>query len=174
MKAHLLIEIVLIAILGVHGWLLLDGMPPSRETVERSAAEANQRLRLLDGRGVGVQGDHIDLGPHSEDDRVVAFILRHGTLLEDLNFWREVSELLSSSSGARLLAYCDGAACVQSVTAHLRNGDFPVLAYGETVASQAVFNADLQGNFVIAREPNGVPWRRSGIEPMDVAEGLRP
>jgi hypothetical protein len=174
MKAHLVIESVLIAILGIHGWFLLDKMPPTREAVERSATEANQRLRLLDGRGIGVQGDPIDLGPHLEGQRVVAFLLRHGTLSEDLNFWREVGRLLPPSSRVRLLAYCDGAACVQSVTAQIKEGDFPILAYGETVAAQAVFNADLQGNFVIAREPGGTSWRHSGIQPVDIAKGLRP
>ena len=154
------------------GWFS-SGCCLRERPLERSAIDLNQRLRLLDGRGVGVQGDHIDLGPHAKGEKLVAFLLRQETLLEDLKFWREVGRRLAPFSRVRLLAYCDGTACARTVTAHLVDGDFRVIAYGEVVGSQAVFNADLQGRFVIAREPAGVPWREPGIRPADVAEGLR-
>ena len=177
MRGPVLAEVVLIAALGIVGWVIIGRMPPSPADSERSAHEANLRLGFRDARGIGLRGERIESGQLAQTTRVAAFLLRSSSLSDDLSFWRDVARLLPAASGVRLVGYCDGRACTDASRLRPEVAPFPIIVYGEAVDSQAVINADMLGAFVSAdngAEVGGeiISWRVAGQEPDTIATRL--
>lgn len=158
-------------------------MPPTAADLERKASNSNLRLRPLDARGIGVHGERIDPSAVPAITRIGAFVIRHASVAADVQFWREAANLLPAESTIQLVAYCDGEDCARTIRDEFDLPEFPVIAFGEVVASQAVMNADLAGAFVIIRhgqdQPGGsrartdaVRWRDQVLSPVQVVESL--
>jgi len=173
LKPHILVEGVLVGMLSAHAWSLHARLPISAEMRERSAIEANRRLRFQDGRGVDINGVRVEGVREPGTRRVVGFLLRAASLEEDLRFWSEVARVLPRTSGVRLVSYCDGPDCVARAR-RVRPDAFPVIAYGEVVDSQAVLNADAGGSFVISNSEVAAAWRNGALKPEDIARRVQP
>jgi hypothetical protein len=178
MNRELLIEGVLIAVLAGYGGLLVTQVGAARLDAVRSTADANQRLLFADATGIDVLGERIHPARSPGRRGVVAFVLRSRSLGADLAFWREVADLASNvSSETRLefVGYCDGAACADALKNRQHLGRLTVIAYGEAIDSQAVLNADEQGDFVVKdrdQPPRRVWWRDRGLRAADIARDL--
>ena len=170
-----LAEVVLTAVLGGYGWFLVQGMPNPRVDLVQSVMDANTRLLLSDAAGIDVGGQFVSPTQLPGAKRVVAFLIRSGSVSADLEFWRGVARELPSDSGVRVVGYCDGHDCLAAVGTQRRPlVEFPVIAYGQVVDTQAVLNADVLGSFILkdnAKEsrPRSLPWRGPNTRPVIVA-----
>lgn len=177
MKREIVIEILLIGVLGIYGWLLADRVVAVRADPVQMAADANSRLPFTDGIGIDSLGQRIDPARFSGINRVVVFLLRSGSLDLDLKFWNSVGSLLPNGSGVELIGYCDGNACIEALEKNPLSMEFPVITYGEALDSQALLNADLEGNFLLAEKgkyARTIGWRGSGRTADDVARSILP
>lgn len=175
MKGQVFIEIVLIGMLGLYAWLLLGRMQEFRFDPRQEAIEASGQLLFTNATGIDIGGNRVDPAQIPNTNRCMAFLLRNTSLRADLNFWDNVASLLPKGSGVRLIGYCDGSACVEGVKNDLRLADFPVIAYGDVVDSQALLNADAAGNFLLTdihHQPRSIEWR--GLGPASVVRSVLP
>jgi len=168
----ILIESVLIGVFAVHAWSLLGKTPLSMKGRARLLSETNLALKFTGGKGLGIHGERIDVSVGPAPKRVAAFLLRSTSLHDDVGFWMEVAKLLPARSIVRLVAYCDGDACVQALRKSPETSTFPIIAYGEVVDSEAVLNADLQGAFVASDHAGSISWRTRGQTPETIVREL--
>jgi hypothetical protein len=175
MKKQILVEVILIAVLEVYAGLLTRQTKASllRVDAAHSVVSANEKIAVLDSvTGIDVLGNVVFPVPPHDARYFAAFVLRDASIRDDLNFWRGVAGSLSKRSGVRLVAYCDGTACAQTIRNSPQSTDFPVIVYGETVGSQALLNADARGNFLLLdrqRHMLGpIAWRTPGQTPQTV------
>jgi hypothetical protein len=173
MKLEVLVEAALLIALSVYGVRL------GREarTMNSHADELN-RIAITNGNivirsvsGIDASGEMVNKVIPPGTKRLVVFRLRQRTLEQDLHFWSSAASLLSKESGVRLVAFCDTSACAQAVRQFYQSLSFPVIAYGEANASQAVLSADEHGNLILlngALQTVGmVRWRGEDVTPAD-------
>ncbi len=175
------VEVVLIGLLSVYGWLLIDGLPPSRVTREQILIETNKRLRFADASGIDVWGERVNPLQVRGTNGIIAFLLRNASLGRDLRFWQEVSGLIPKGSGICLVGYCDGSACAEAMRNNPLSGEFPIIEYGEIIDSQALINADMEGAFIMVVKDKNVPsetrvirWRDLGQTPASLVRSIWP
>lgn len=178
------LECLLIGGLAVTGCLVVQRTPPLRVDLQQAATDLNLRLELTAVRGVSVWGeiivaDGIDAEGLGDTSRVVAFLVRTESAREDVDFWRQVvARVVPSGTAIRVIGYCDSDACVADLRQSQPLQDVPVIAYGEAVASQVVFNADRKNNYVVIGDDPGragerAAWRGPQVSPLTVAEDLK-
>jgi hypothetical protein len=174
------IGIVLIIILGFYGWLLAKQTRALSEQTKtaQAIADANQTLGFLSESGIDVSGRLVSPFWPPGTKHTLVFMLRGTTVRADLDFWRNVATLLPKDAGIRLVGYCDGDDCANFVRSDARLPDFPVIAYGEILSSQALVNADAQGNGLLLLDQKKHPlsskrvgWRAPGQTPFNVVRG---
>jgi hypothetical protein len=128
--------------------------------------------------GIDVSGQMVNKIIPPGTKRFVVFSLRGTTLEHDLNFWGGLATLLQKESGIRLVGFCDTSACVEGVGHLSQSLRFPVIAYGDAGASQAVLNADAQGDLILlsgALETiSKVRWRGEDVTPASVTRLVLP
>lgn len=180
MKVYVAVEAALIAVLAVYGIRL------GREArTLNSQADGFKEIAMTSGNivlrslaGIDASGQMVNNVIPPGTKRLVVFSLRGRTLEQDLHFWSSAASLLSKESGVRLVGFCDTSACAQAVRDLYQSLSFPVIAYGEANALQAVLSADEQGNLILlsgALQPLGkVRWRGEDVTPSSVSRLVLP
>jgi hypothetical protein len=170
LKGETILGIVLVGVLGFYGWQPAKTILAHRQV---HAAAVGKRLLRTEG-GIDVYGNLVRHLPPPKAKRTIVFLLRGGQVRADLEFWRNVESLLPKDTGFRLVGYCDGDACANAVKGEALQPDFPVIAYGEIGAGQAMVEADAQGEaFILSEEwfqPRRLGWRSQGRSPLSVVQ----
>jgi hypothetical protein len=175
MKSETLVETVLIVVLAVYGVHLareLRGL--TSETARRRSfvSSASDNLALQSVNGIDVFGQLVNKVVPVGAKRFVIFGFRNSTLQDDVRFWSDAARLLPADGSVRLLAYCDGTPCVDTVKHSYQSLGFPVVAYGEPGSLQAVSAADTKGNCIVLSAGlmtvGKVLWRQPNTNPSDV------
>jgi hypothetical protein len=174
------VEAALVTVLAVYGVHL------GREAreLDSNAAEL-KRIAIVNGNivirslsGIDASGGMVNKVIPPGTKRLVVFGLRGRTLERDVHFWGSAASLLLKDSRVRLVAFCDSSACAQAVRRSYQSLSFPVIAYGEANASQAVLSADEQGNLILlsgALQTIGkVRWRGDDVTPAGVSRLVLP
>jgi len=179
LKGNLFVEMVLIGVLGVYGWVVAVRVSrlQAAASIERTILDRNETLVFRGASGIDVWGVPIIVGQPAGTPRLVAFLLRTTSLTGDLAFWREVAQRLPDGCGVHLVGYCDGASCREAVRRVEQLGQLRIIAYGETIGSQAVLNADAQGKFLLKDQDTKartVPWRGAGLNPGGILGSILP
>ena len=151
--------------------LMVEGYAAkARIASERQRAAANSGLVVRDLLGIDAGGNLLEMKRNAP---TVLFLLHQSTIATDLHFWREVSGLTPPNRAA-LVAFCDGDAC--DASARKLSLPFPVVAYCEMEACQAVLNADARGRALVlpplGYSHDGPEWRLPGVSPKDVPGGI--
>jgi hypothetical protein len=175
-RADTVVGFALIGILGFGGCVLakkvtaLSVKPKMAEAIE----DTSQRLPFRSEAGIDLSGRTVFPLPPPGVRHTVVFMLRGASVQTDLAFWRKVESLLPKNAAIRLVGYCDGDVCVNAVRGEAVAPDFPVIAYGEITGSQALLNADAQGNsFLLSEEwfqPKRISWRAPVSTPQAVVQ----
>jgi len=174
MKAEVLLEIALIAVLAVFGVRLSKEIRAldSRAIVQQSRAVSSERSAIYSLTGINPSGQVINRLIPPGTKRFVVFGLRGVTIQEDLNFWSGVDALIPPSSGVRLVGFCDGNVCANALQSSPHSSTFPVIAYGDATGSQAIVYADAQGSFILLdgglKPLSRIKWRSSELVPADI------
>jgi len=171
--AELLAMTMVIVVLFLQGLRLSRAAWNMRQPQRELTAQAlNQRLVFQSALGIDVFGKLVYPLPPPEVDRTIVFLLRGKSIVSDLQFWHQVEGIVPTSSHIRLIGYCDSDDCINDIKAHREAFNFPVIAYGELVASQALINADEDGSSVLLREqwliPHFLKWRTTDRRPLDI------
>ncbi|MDR3578190.1 MAG: hypothetical protein P4L50_30375 [Anaerolineaceae bacterium] len=176
-----IVELILIAVLGVYGAQLairLNGEPwRSLTMAAKDTTRSSSGLIFQSEEGIDVFGSRIHHAPPPAVTGTVAFVLRGDSIRADLKFWRKVKALLPNNGRIRLVGYCDGMVCRDTVKKAVGGRDFPVIAYGEIASSEALIDADAQGNCILLHEewplPKSLTWRATGVTPEKVAQEVQ-
>jgi len=166
--------VLLVIILGVYACSLGKDIMTLKRLREKEAIMAHSNTDLLYDQpsGIDVFGKHL-VASSFGTKRNVVFLLRNDSLHDDLNFWRHVAALLDTHKEIGLVAYCDGERCVDSIR-KMQTLAFPVMAFGEATAIQALVNADSDGNAIVkdvgTQKELKVSWRAAGYSPQMIAQ----
>lgn len=172
------IGIALIAALGYFGWQLGRSVRTLRQQPRRQQLIFNksQQTVFTAEAGIDVWGTPVSPLPPPQAKRTIVFMVRGSSAEQDLSFWRSVESLLPKNDGIRLVGYCDGKACVNTVRREANPIDFPVIAYGELDGSQALLNEDARGHAVLRSEqwfiPKSIAWRSPARTPRILAKEI--
>jgi hypothetical protein len=136
---------------------------------------SNQRLVPISTKGIDVHGRLVTDLPTGAK-RIVLVGIRNSSLQDDLRFWRTVLTLPNGLFDVHVFAYCDGAACSDAAARVTQNPGMTIMAFGETVTVQSVFNADGTGALFLEdgkmRPLRRVDWRGPGRTPETVVTEL--
>jgi hypothetical protein len=175
-KSEIVVAAVLIALLSYYGSLLtrdawsLRRLPQAKQAIVAS----NQNLVFQSEAGIDISGRPVHPLPPPQAERTIVFLLHGASIGIDLDFWRQVESLLPESGGVRLVGYCDGDNCADSVRKNGIRPSFPVIVYGEITDSQALINEDARGYSILRSErwfrSKSVAWRISGSTPQSVVK----
>lgn len=123
----------------------------ARSQAKREALEnvSTERAAFAAAAGIDIDGHRVFDPVTAETKRVVALTLRNDTLWQDIEQWNAVEALIPQQEGLRIVAYCDGPECRAAVRQARKKPTFSVIAYGETMSSQAVSNADVAGQCLV-------------------------
>lgn len=180
MKSGTISATLLVAILCYYGWMMSRNARALDRRVEQQQliASRNRTLLVQSERGIDAFGHPVDSLPADADERTVTFLLHGQHLTTDLEFWLQVESLLPKNSTVRLIAYCDGEVCVNAIRHAEPSPNFPVLAYGEITSSQAVINADMDGDSILQIGSGlglrKIPWRAQRQTPQRLVSSLIP
>jgi hypothetical protein len=180
MKVHIAIEAALVAVLAVYGVRLARNarMLDLQANEGRYLAVAGERIAFQSVTGLDATGRFVNKVIPPGTKRFVVFALRGSTFQDDLNFWNGVAALLPKDRGIRLLGFCDGTACAETLRSANQQGSFPIIVYGEATSSQAIINADTQGNLILLSGAlatvGKVSWRGADDTPASVARLVLP
>src|ERR1022692_2004117 len=179
MKIEVVIEAALVAVLAVYGvHFATEARTLNSEADELRGILANGSTQIRSIMGIDVSGQMVNKIIPPGTKRFVVFSLRGTTLEQDLNFWGGLAALLPKESGIRFVGFCDTTACAQRVGHLYESLSFPVIAYGDAGASQAVLNADAQGDLILlsgALETiSKVRWRGEDVTPASVTRLVLP
>lgn len=149
------------AILGFYAWQMINNY---RSLYQHShSIRGKEFLTFQVESGIDVNGHPVYALPPSKAQRTIVFLIRGTNVDADLNFWRQVQALRPNQSSLRLVGYCDGEVCAKAVSHASRPSDFPVIAYGELISTEAVVDQDLDGKAVLRDEgwlqPKQIEWR---------------
>lgn len=167
--------ILLIAILGFYGCRLANEAWTLHQRGQMLQAVVDQNRKLVFGleAGIDVSGTPVHVQTLNSTKRTIVFLLHGASIKADLKFWRSMEAALPVDSALRLVGYCNNDTCAEAVRREAPVADFPVIAYGEIVSSQALVNADGDGNAILRNashlETRYVAWRVPGKSPEDVA-----
>ncbi len=162
LPAGTLRDLLLIAILGIYGFRLVTIAVARHEVMHNQpVVEAQYRRKAFSSEsGLDVLGRFVKPAEASGANRTIVFLLRGATVKTDLEYWHQVRSLLPRHSGLRLIAYCDGDTCLNAIRHEVSAPEFPVIEFGEIVSSQALFDADINGDCVL-RIGSGIGQNRS-------------
>ena len=176
-RAESLIGIVLIVSLvfcGVRFTRSLHALSQRSEDEERRSLGSDHSRVFRSETGVDVWGNQVHPLPYPMEPKTLVFMFRGSTLARDVEFWRNVDQLLPKGSGIRLVAYCDGRECTEAVRKSVKPPGFPVVAYGELTSSEAIVDADVAGNALLRSEEviqaKSISWRTAGITPGNIVK----
>lgn len=177
MMKELAIELALVVALAVCGVRLSAELEfvRRRARVELALAGDNQLLVLRSASGIDVSGKFISAALPTRVERLAVFGLRRSSLGDDLRVWGAVQAQLGKAGTVHFVGFCDGTDCAESVR-RLRRGlvPFPVLAYGEATAVQAVVNADAYGRMLLLdrkmRLLRQIEWRTPGYDARAISD----
>ena len=162
---------LLVALLVVFGVRLAKNLREEILYEKQVDIELAQPMAFRAHDAIDINGNHISFYPNGHT-QVIAFALHRSTLIADIDFWSRVESALGSATKTSLVGYCDGDSCAESIRQSIRKPQFKIVMYGEVGSSQAVFDADHDGTFILASERSlgkTMPWRSSGINPDSVA-----
>jgi hypothetical protein len=175
MKVVVVVEAALVAALAVFGVRLASEARAldRKSDVMKSQVSSNWGIVLQSVTGIDVSGHLVgDVIPPGTK-RFVVFGLRGATLQQDLNFWISAAALLAKDGGIHFVGFCDDEPCADGVRHLAQPLSFPVIAYGEASGSQAVINADAEGNCILLSgglaTAGKVSWRRPDMNPSTLA-----
>ena len=144
---------------------------------ERRLSVRSERLALQSLAGVDVGGRLTEAVPSGDVRRIVACAFRDATAEADLGKWLQLARDLSDVPSVRIVGFCEGPACVSAAGRASLPANMTVLASGESVASQAVLNADATGACYLTTEKlklvRRVRWRDGTISPATVSSEIR-
>ncbi len=180
MKRQTWIQLLFLAALILYGRATLQKTPHSAAEHEWEVVSANKRLVFANGDGIDVHGRRVAGNQSSPRERVAAFLLREGSLAQDVSFWREVERRLAPNHTIRLIGYCDGGGCARTLADPAQAVGFRVLLFGEMIDSQAVLNADAEGTFVLsikqgkdeANRVRKIAWRTPDRKAEEIARSI--
>jgi hypothetical protein len=162
---------LLLIILSFYASSLLKDVSTFKQGQARLAVTQTRQVGFKDPIGISIDGISLDRASlHSE--RYIAFLLRNQSLRSDLSFWDQVNVLLGSRAEIKLIGYCDGQSCADSIRT-LPKPSFSILAYADAVSAQAVANADAEGLAVLkvaGRSRSSIAWRGKGATPRQTSE----
>ena len=125
--------------------------------------------------GVDIYGHVITALPATIEDRGLIFLIRGASLKADTDFWRSAAKIAAQFPNLRLVGYCDGQECAERLRSEKQTLPFPVIAFGELLGTQALFEADGDGEAVVHSErwfvPKNVEWRSTASTPGSVIDG---
>ena len=141
----------------------------------RRFSDASAPQYLQAEAGVDIYGNVITMLPATIEDRGLVFLIRGTSLKADLDFWRSAAKVAETSPTLRLVGYCDGQECAERLANDKQTLPFPVIASGELLGTQALFEADSDGKAVVHSErwfmPKSVEWRSKASTPRSVIDG---
>ena len=167
-------EVVILAVLTIIA-LLLNKEHRSlqlKAEFEKNYVIDNQQKVLRSIAGIDVAGRLVSEIIPSRTGRFVAFALRHSTLQNDIDVWKTVNILLAKEPAnilldIHLVGYCDGTLCAESVSNNAgQQLGFPVIVYGDLMSTQAIYNADAEGNCLVIeprRLTREIRWRNPDL-----------
>jgi hypothetical protein len=179
-KSEILIETILVGALAIYGVRLAKEIRTLRLQPDRQQflATANERLALHSVTGIDTSGQLVNKIIVPGTKRFMVFGLRNSNLAEDLSFWSNAAALVHKDGGISFVGFCDSKACVEAVRSNYQSLRFPVIAYGEAVSSQALLNADAEGNFILLdgglRTISTMQWRQPGLTPEYIVRAAQP
>jgi len=151
--ADLFLGIILVALLGFYSIRLAWSIHSIRQWSQAArSADRSSDLVFQSEAGISVWGDPVYPVSAKQAQRTIVFLLHGDKIGSDLAFWHRVKLLVPSDAGLRLVGYCDGIVCADAVRHEANRSDFPVIAYGEVISSQALINADAKGNSILRSE----------------------
>jgi hypothetical protein len=140
---------------------------------ERAYLSRDRRVSLSSLAGIDSNGQRVLEELPKEVQRWVVVGLRTATLRADLQYWTAVTSALPSDRQIRVVGYCDSSECGQVLRRTAERPPFQVLAYGETIPSQAVANADTAGEYVVLDKQlvrlRRTSWRSPRPQPSETA-----
>jgi len=169
---------LLIGILTYCGWRLYEDFRVLRSQPARLQAIAakDQDTVFQAEAGVDAWGHIVSPLPKDRATRTVVFMVHGATASDDLEFWNKVDEHLAISDRIRLVGYCDGDKCSNTVRLNNDAARYPIIAYGEISGAQALINADSAGRAVVRSDqynnPKYVTWRDASATPAKIASEL--
>lgn len=125
----------------------------------------------------GLVAGRIEADSYAESNGTVFFLIRGARAKDDITFWHAIELLLPVDARIGLLGFCDGEACANALReCHTCLFDFPVIEYGEIVSSQAVVDADNEGEAIRLSHDKKtfakVPWRASGLTARQIVRAV--
>lgn len=148
----------------------------SQVQAQRGYLSTDPRLALSSIVGIDLAGRRVlDIAPDSVD-RWIVFRLRSASLHEDIEYWTAVAAAIPKGHRLGLLGYCERSDCRDSLALRTDGLPFRVVVYGEVIASQAVANADAEGEYIVLnqerRRLRRGAWRSPDSGPSATAEEI--
>jgi len=144
--------------------------------IERSRAHISDRLPLTSIGGIDASGQLVDMTSPTRAKRFVVCGFRNSTLQQDIDVWTAVATRLAAHPDVRIVGYCDGDSCAQTVKKTRPQLPFTMIAHGEVVTSQALLSADARGDCVLLNDKmraiRRVSWRMPERSPVDLAKDI--
>lgn len=178
MDRHIVIAAAMIAVLAVVAVRLRMGAETLAEslTTQRELVESSQDLSYSEPSGIDIDGRKIDGHLPTNNERLVAFLIRQSSLHDDVRLWNEVAGIVEGRGDIELIGYCDTPACSTALsTIDRRRILFTTLQSGPLPAVKSVQKADQQGATLVligsqVLRPRHVRWR--GESPPTIARSV--
>jgi hypothetical protein len=175
-KLEFAFGIALIGILLFHCFKLSNLALVAHKKVKLAIREdevSKRELGFQQEAGIDIYGKLVAPLPPPQEERAVVFLLRSQSLYSDLTFWKAVQKELTG--GVRLIAYCNDDECSNFLKEQSEKS-FPVIAFGEVLGTQALMQADEDGECFVRSEywlvAKPIKWRGTGASPETISESL--
>ena len=141
----------LAATLYFYAWRLGKDAHDTNIRINSPIRASSRRLVFSGEEGIDIFGNVVHPLPPTAARATLVFLLHTNHLSNDIRFWTDISQSLPKDSGIRLVGYCDGPSCASTLRSE-RSLPFPVIEFGETIGSQALIDADRNGECLLREE----------------------